>query len=100
VCCTASGWSSSAFYHDVEPELAARTAAGLRPFDMRGFQPVQTDLVAAWKTIPSTYVLTTDDQAVHPEEVVEIPTSHSPFLSRPDLVADIIAERWERVRAA
>ena len=33
-------------------------------------------------------------------EVVEIPTSHSPFLSRPDLIADIIAERWERVRAA
>ena len=33
-------------------------------------------------------------------EVVEIPTSHSPFLSRPDLIAAIIAERWERVRAA
>jgi pimeloyl-ACP methyl ester carboxylesterase len=98
----------AAFYHDVDPELAARTAAGLRPFELRGFQPVETDVVAAWKTVPSTYVLTTDDQAVHPEdqrimaanagEVVEIPTSHSPFLSRPELVADIIAERWERVR--
>ncbi|HEV7655160.1 MAG TPA: alpha/beta fold hydrolase [Mycobacteriales bacterium] len=68
---------------------------------------METDLVAAWKTVPSTYVLTTDDRAVHPEDqrimarnagaVVEIATSHSPFLSRPDLVADIIAERWARV---
>lgn len=100
----------AAFYHDVEPGLAAATAASLRPFELRGFAPVETDLVAAWKTVPSTYVLTTDDRAVHPEdqrvmagnagEVVEIDTSHSPFLSRPDLVADIIAERWERVRAA
>jgi pimeloyl-ACP methyl ester carboxylesterase len=100
----------AAFYHDVDPELAAATAASLRPFELRGFVPVETDLVAAWKTIPSTYVLTTQDQAVHPDdqrimsrnagEVVEIDTSHSPFLSRPDLVAEIIAERVERVEAA
>jgi hypothetical protein len=55
-------------------------------------------------------VPTTQDQAVHPDdqrimsrnagEVVEIDTSHSPFLSRPDLVAEIIAERVERVEAA
>ena len=59
--------------------------------------------VQAWKDIPSTYVVCTNDQAIHPEmqrwfsarcsETIELAASHSPFLSRPDAVADIIASR-------
>jgi pimeloyl-ACP methyl ester carboxylesterase len=57
---------------------------------------------AAWKSIPSTYVVCTDDRTIAPESqrmmaanadaVVEWDTSHSPMLSRPDLVADLLAE--------
>jgi pimeloyl-ACP methyl ester carboxylesterase len=56
---------------------------------------------AAWHDIRSTYVVCTEDLAVTPalqramatraDDVVDWPTSHSPFLSRPDLVADLLA---------
>jgi len=55
---------------------------------------------AAWHDIPSTYVICTEDRAINPEfqralatrttASVEWPTSHSPFFSRPDLVADLL----------
>jgi hypothetical protein len=53
-------------------------------------------------TTPSTYVVCSEDRGVHPElqrimakrcnESVEWPTAHSPFLNRPDLVADLLIE--------
>jgi len=56
----------------------------------------------AWTQMPSTYVVCTDDRAVHPDTQREMAkhaddrvvwdTSHSPMLSRPDLVADLLAE--------
>ena len=56
--------------------------------------------VAAWHDIPSTYVVCTEDRAINPEfqralatrttTSVEWPTSHSPFFSRPDLLADLL----------
>ena len=55
---------------------------------------------AAWHDTPSTYVLCTSDRAINPAfqramstrttTVVEWDTSHSPFFSRPDLVADLL----------
>ena len=61
-------------------------------------QPVP---VAAWRTVPSTYVVCDDDRAIAPwiqrafatraTHSVEWPTSHSPFLSQPDLVVDLLA---------
>ena len=57
----------------------------------------------AWRATPSTYVVTTGDQGVHPDlqrilarrctTAVEWPTGHSPFLSRPDLLADLLIDR-------
>ncbi len=95
------------FYNDVDHELAEATTRALRPFALAGFAHIDTELVAPWKTVPSTYVVCTEDHAIHPEdqrsmaanagEVIEIATSHSPFLSQPALVADIIAERVQRV---
>lgn len=62
-----------------------------------GAQPVTE---AAWRTIPSTYVVCADDRATPPEfqrsqarratTVVELATGHHPMLSRPDLLADLI----------
>jgi pimeloyl-ACP methyl ester carboxylesterase len=94
--------SLAAFYHDVEPGLARQAAARLRPFQKTGYNVIETDLVAAWKTIPTTYVVCTEDRMIHPDtqrdmaaaagaETLEWSSSHSPFLSHPDLVADLIA---------
>lgn len=57
----------------------------------------------AWSLYPTTYVVTAKDHGVNPDDqramaakannVVELDTSHSPFLSQPRQVADIIAER-------
>ena len=96
--------SLAAFYHDVEPSLARQAAARLRPFQKTGYAVVDTDAVAAWRTIPTTYVVCADDRMIHPDtqremaaaagaEVLEWPSSHSPFLSHPDLVADLVV-RW------
>ena len=54
----------------------------------------------AWRVKPSTYVICTEDRAIHPDQqrffaercshVVELPASHSPMLSMPDRVAEIV----------
>jgi pimeloyl-ACP methyl ester carboxylesterase len=61
-------------------------------------QPVPT---AAWRALPSTYVVCADDRAIplwmqhafaeRATTSVEWPTSHSPFLSQPDLVVELLA---------
>ena len=55
---------------------------------------------AAWRDIPALYLVCADDrstapalqrqQAARAARVIELPTSHHPFLSRPDLVAAAI----------
>jgi pimeloyl-ACP methyl ester carboxylesterase len=96
--------SLAAFYHDVEPALARQAASRLRPFQKTGYAVIQTDAVAAWRTIPTTYAVCAEDRMIHPEtqremaaaagaEVLEWPSSHSPFLSHPGLVADLVARR-------
>lgn len=90
------------FYHDCDDELTATAVSHLRGM---GFGVIQDDDApppAAWKQIPSTYVVCTDDQTIAPESqrkmatnadhVVEWDTSHSPMLSRPELVADLLAD--------
>ena len=56
----------------------------------------------AWKEKPATYAICTEDAALpyalqqsnakRCESVVEWPASHSPFLSRPNLVADLLRD--------
>lgn len=103
--------SLAAFYHDVEPSLARRAADRLRPFQKTGYEVVETDAVAAWRTIPTTYAVCAEDRMIHPDtqrdmaaaagaEVIEWSSSHSPFLSHPDLVADLVARRAEAAGAA
>ena len=97
--------SLAVFYPDVEPSLARQAAARLRPFQKTGYAVVETDAVAAWRTVPTTYVACADDRMIHPDTqremaataaaagaaVLEWRSSHSPFLSHPDLVADLVA---------
>jgi len=96
--------SLTVFYHDVEPSLARQAASRLRPFQKTGYAVIETDAVAAWRTIPTTYAVCTEDRMIHPDtqremaaaagaEVIEWRSSHSPFLSHPGLIADLVAER-------
>jgi pimeloyl-ACP methyl ester carboxylesterase len=57
---------------------------------------------ALWRDVQSTYVICTEDQAIPPERQRRMsrnatysrswPTSHSPFLSAPERVTDLLAE--------
>ncbi len=70
----------------------------LVPHPARAFGVQAT--AAAWKDTPSTYVVCTQDQAIHPDvqrffarrcaATVELDASHSPMLSMPDRVAEIL----------
>ena len=54
----------------------------------------------AWKSIPSTYVLCTNDRVLAPEaqrrmaaradEIVEVDSDHSPFVLRAGVLADLL----------
>jgi pimeloyl-ACP methyl ester carboxylesterase len=95
------------FYADCDDEVAAEAVRHLRPHP-RDRRP---DAVArpAWREVPTTYVCCEQDRAVVPayqhaaaERVggaVRWPTSHSPMLSRPDLVADLLSSIATRVAA-
>jgi pimeloyl-ACP methyl ester carboxylesterase len=87
------------FYHDCAPEAVEAATQRLRPMQLECLTtPVGPP---AWKATPSTYVVCSEDRGVHPElqrimakrcsESVEWPTAHSPFLNRPDLVAELLA---------
>ena len=58
---------------------------------------------AAWKTIPSWYIVAQDDKAINPDaerfyakrmnaKVTEVKSSHVPFLSHPAIVASVIEQ--------
>lgn len=104
----ADGWATvdpavvhELFYGDCDPGDAALAAAQLRP--MRGGNDTITSV--AWKAAPSTYVVAAQDRVIPPSlqrlmakratSVVEWETSHSPFWSRPELLADLL-ERLAR----
>jgi pimeloyl-ACP methyl ester carboxylesterase len=85
------------FYGDVPDELAAEAVDNL--VDQR-LQPF-VDRVA-WHAVPSTYILTEQDgvlpvalqetMAARTKNVRRLPTSHSPFLSRPAELAALLDE--------
>ena len=85
-------------YGDCPPDVASAAAERLTPQSVAAIATPQT--VAAWQELPSTYVICDQDQAVPPPAqdamasrsatVERLPSSHSPFLSRPDDVAAIV----------
>jgi len=89
------------FYNDLPDDEARAATAQLRPQPMTAFNVPVTEV--AWKTVPSTYVITLRD-TIFPLEAMEglaaragskavrIEAGHSPFLSRPQETADIIVE--------
>jgi pimeloyl-ACP methyl ester carboxylesterase len=87
------------FYNDCSDEVADRAARRLGPHPMD--TQSQAAGAVAWRHRRSTYAVCTRDNIVHPDlqrilarranTAVEWPTGHSPFLSRPALVAELLA---------
>jgi pimeloyl-ACP methyl ester carboxylesterase len=87
------------FYHDCSDDDLAFAQARLSPQSTQSFADILEG--AAWRDLPSTYVVCTDDHTVPPPlqrmnaartgDAVEMDTSHSPFFSQPQLVVDVLA---------
>jgi pimeloyl-ACP methyl ester carboxylesterase len=88
----------AAFYNGVAPEQTAR-AVGLLGLQSRASfeQPLGR---AAWRELPSTYVICEDDQAIplfaqeamaqRASTVLRLPAGHSPFLAHPAELAALL----------
>ena len=87
------------FAADVDPVKAKAMHAVQQPLATAAFGDVMG--IPAWKTLPSWYLVATDDQAIPPDaerqfasrmgaSTVEIPSSHVPMVSRPADVAQLI----------
>jgi len=87
------------FYSDAPAIAAAAAVARLRPVRRALFRGVPATI--GWRRTPSTYVVCADDRAVHPDLQRAMaeragarhvwPGGHSPLLTRPAAVADLIA---------
>ena len=86
------------FYNTCAPAIADAAAARLRPHRIAAFvQPVRS---VAWRDVPSTYVICDLDNAipVPAQEAMSaragtthrLESDHSPFLTDPEAVADLI----------
>jgi pimeloyl-ACP methyl ester carboxylesterase len=90
------------FYDDCEPEAREWAKSRLRPQTTAiMLEPVSHP---AWRSVPSTYIVCATDKAMPPDmqrnlfapragEVVELQAGHSPFLSQPAAVAELLAAR-------
>jgi pimeloyl-ACP methyl ester carboxylesterase len=88
------------FYGDVPEPEAEEAARRLVPQSTKSFSDTLTQ--AGWHTIPSTYVVCENDQALAPQNqealaaragaVHRIASHHSPFLSMPEELAALLAK--------
>ena len=91
--------SVGVFYHDCDPVDAEQAVARLRPMLMADFPHLDDP---AWKSIPSTYVICSSDRALNPKaqrafakratHQHEWDVAHSPFLNKPELAVELLAE--------
>jgi pimeloyl-ACP methyl ester carboxylesterase len=92
---------AASFAADVDPETADFMAASQVPWGVEALTGAVTD--PAWKVKPSYYLVATEDRMIPPPAqrmmakragsiVVEAAGSHAVYVSRPDVVADIIEQ--------
>src|SRR6202044_2218639 len=97
------------FAGDVDPVKAKVLYAVQQPIAMSIFEEPMG--VPAWKTLPSWYLVATNDQALPPDAerlfatrmgatTVEIPSSHVAMVSHPSEVAELIETAANAVTAA
>lgn len=90
-------------FHQAPPDVADRAAARIRPMALGGGSPTVHE--AGWRTIPSTYIVCSEDRSIQPEaqrrwareratDSIEVAFDHCPQLSHPvdigRLLADVI----------
>ena len=91
----------TAFAGDVAPEIADQMQATQRPFAQEAFESPSGE--PAWATIPSWYLVATEDKAIPPDTqrfmaeragatVTEVQASHVPMISQPDATTQIILD--------
>lgn len=89
------------FAHDVSVSTAAAMAATQRPFELSILEELSGP--PAWETIPSWYLIATEDRAIPPATqrfmaeragatIAEVGASHVPMNSRPSAVTDLILQ--------
>jgi len=90
---------AASFAADVEPGMASFMADSQVPWGMEALQGAVSE--PAWKTKPSHYLVASDDKMIPPPaqramaerikaQVMEVPGSHSVYVSKPAKVAEII----------
>jgi pimeloyl-ACP methyl ester carboxylesterase len=90
---------AESFAGDLKPEQAAFMANSQVPWGLEALGGVVSN--PAWRSKPSWYLVATDDRMIPPPaqramaeragaQVVEVPGSHSVYLSRPEAVVDLI----------
>ena len=95
------------FARDLPVKRTRILAVGQKPLAAAAFDA--TLKAAAWKTVPSWYIVAKQDQAINPDEerfyarrmkarTTEIASSHVPFLSQPAAVAKVILDAAESVQ--
>jgi pimeloyl-ACP methyl ester carboxylesterase len=92
--------SETVFYSGCDARTSEWAKSELRPQSRAAFEePVP---YPAWRHTPSTYVVCANDMAMPPDlqrnvfapratETIELQADHSPFLSQPDAVAELLA---------
>lgn len=86
------------FFADVPARDADNATSRLRKHSLRAFTDELT--TASWKSIPTTYIVCEQDQAIPPAAqvamsasataVLRLPGGHSPYLSRPSELATVV----------
>jgi pimeloyl-ACP methyl ester carboxylesterase len=92
------GQAREFFYHDCAPEVAAWAEERLQPQSQSVLASTVT--TASWRKFPSTYILSLDDRALPSDfqrqftgqatNTLEFASSHSPMLSKPDELAEML----------
>lgn len=99
------GWTDldiarEVFYGDCDPRSAQAAVKRLRPQSV--YPAIQPCSLAEHPRVSTTYIVCSDDQMLLPEwsrqaarerltaELVELPGHHSPFYSRPSVLADVL----------
>src|SRR3954447_26783988 len=99
----------AAFAGDVDPDTAHVMAVAQRPFTEAAFGAPSGPI--AWRSVPSWYLLGTEDKAIPPETqrymaeragstIVEVPASHASMVSQPGATTDLILQAVEATAPA